>query len=668
MRTFSRPSFGAIGCLSKPWPVSSFYSPAVLLVGGILGFAPLIEGGTTHLPVFFMRVSLFLFCLMWTIRQKEKDSTTLLYWNKLSSLFVGLFVLSLITVTWAPYKEGAIQWIVTLAMYIAFCQLAYQGVKSLRDVRVLVTTILGMGTFQAALGMIQCLGQGNYRAHGTFFNPNFFATYQVGIIALVVALLCYSGTNDLTKREKVVLCLIGVLSLTAFVLARSRGALFALICVVAFIGILRFGKIALPCLLACVLLVMVVPNPIRERGIEVAAHDPFAYTRIDIWKNAIERVVGHPWGAGIGMYKYVSFQSRFPVEGEIVRFGKRAESAHNEYLQIAVELGIGGLLIFVAGTIVWMKEAWRIFLGEETSLQRGTVLGLIGIVLGIVIHALIDSIFHEPALVLLLIVAGSLVLAVGRIRSETDQMPSEIPIHYHRGRKLVMGIVLSILLLLTVQPAIAWFAFERGNEQIGIHRVDQALGWYRAATTVQPWNAAYHNAIASSDVALFHASGKQELILDAVDEMKLCMSLNPLDGRYPYRLGTLYQLLGEQSSNPQDQSEWLRHATASYQMAVTKDPYAPVNYVAVGRLQLRQGSLQEARESFAKAIEYEPNYLPARALAIEVALQLGDADAANHDYLELLEIMERFRGRAMSVVERQFLDVDLDALKRRFQS
>jgi Tfp pilus assembly protein PilF len=103
-------------------------------------------------------------------------------------------------------------------------------------------------------------------------------------------------------------------------------------------------------------------------------------------------------------------------------------------------------------------------------------------------------------------------------------------------------------------------------------------------------------------------------------------------------------------------------------MAATKDPYAPVNYVAVGKLQLRQGSLQEARESFAKAVEYEPNYLPARALAIEVALQLGDADAANHDYLELLEIMERFRGRAMSVVERQFLDVDLDALKRRFQS
>jgi O-antigen ligase len=632
----------------------------------MIGFAPLIEGGTTHFPMFLMRISLFLFCLAWVIRQ-EKDGVIHLCWNKLSPWVVGLFMLGLVSVIWAPYKDIAIQWGVTLAMYVAVFQVACHGVRSLHDVRMLVILMLGMGTFQAALGMIQYFGLGSYRAHGTFFNPNFFATYQVGITALVVSLLCYSGTNHLTKREKFVLCLIGVLSLSAFVLARSRGALFALMCVMTFIGILRFGKMALPCLLACVLLVIIVPNPIRERGIEVTAHDPFAYTRIDIWKNAIDRIAGHPWGSGLGMYKYVSFLSRFPVEGEIVRFGKRAETAHNEYLQITVELGIGGLLIFLAGTIVWMKKAWRIFLGGETSVQRGTVLGLIGIVLAMLIHAVIDSVFHEPALVVLLIVAGSMVLAVGRIRSEPDQMPSEIPIHCSRGRKVVMGIVLSILLVLTVQPAIAWFAFERGNEQMGAHRVDHALGWYRAATMVQPWNAAYHNALASSDVALFHASGERGLILDAVDEMKLCMALNPLDGRYPYRLGTLYELLGKQAHN-QDQIEWLRHATASYQMAVTKDPYAPVNYVALGKLLLRQGSLQEARASFAKAVEYEPNYLPARALAIEVALQLGDADAANHDYLELLEIMKRFKGRTMSVVERQFLDVDLDRLKRRFQS
>lgn len=667
MRIFWLLFFGAIGYPSKPWSFSASYSPTVLLLGGIISFAPLIEGGTTHLPVFLMRGSLFLFCLVWAISQEE-ECVNRLDWNRLSPLIIGLLTLGSASTIWAPYKDVAIQWIVTLVMYIAFFQLTYQGVRSFLDVRILVIFILGMGTFQAALGLIQHFGLGSYRAHGTFFNPNFFATYQVGVIALVVALLCYASKDGLTKCEKAALYSVGILSSSAFVLARSRGALVALICVVTFIGIIRFGKMAVPFLLACVLLVIVVPNPIRERGIEVAAHDPFAYTRIDIWKNAIERIVEHPWGVGLGMYKYVSFQSRFPVEGEIVRFGRRAESAHNEYLQIAVELGVSGLLIFLAGSIVWMKEAWKIFISEQTALQSGAVLGLMGMVLAILIHALIDSVFHETALVLLLILAGSMVLAVGRIQSDAGLVPSGIAVRYDRGKKAIIGMILSILLLLTVQSALAWYAFERGNEQIGIHRVDKASEWYRTATMIQPWNATYHNAIASSDVALFHASGERELILDAVEEMKLCMSLNPLDGRYPYRLGTLYQLLAEQIYNPQDQTEWLRHAAASYQLAVTKDPYAPVNYVALGKLLLRQGSLQEAQASFAKAIEYEPNYLPARALTIEVALQLGDADAAQRDYLELLALMGRFRGKAMSAVEQQFLDVDLDALERKFRS
>jgi hypothetical protein len=51
-----------------------------------------------------------------------------------------------------------------------------------------------------------------------------------------------------------------------------------------------------------------------------------------------------------------------------------------------------------------------------------------------------------------------------------------------------------------------------------------------------------------------------------------------------------------------------------------------------------------------------------------VTLRFGDINAAHRDYLELLAIMERFKGKAMSVVEQQFLDVDLDTLKRRFQS
>ena len=46
------------------------------------------------------------------------------------------------------------------------------------------------------------------------------------------------------------------------------------------------------------------------------------------------------------MYQHSSFQFRFPSENAIVRYVKRAQSAHKEYLQIEVELRFAGWFSF----------------------------------------------------------------------------------------------------------------------------------------------------------------------------------------------------------------------------------------------------------------------------------------------------------------------------------
>jgi hypothetical protein len=101
---------------------------------------------------------------------------------------------------------------------------------------------------------------------------------------------------------------------------------------------------------------------------------------------------------------------------------------------------------------------------------------------------------------------------------------------------------------------------------------------------------------------------------------------------------------------------------------VTRDPYFPLSRVALGKLQLHQDELRGARTSFSEALVYEPNYLPARALRIEVDMALGDSGLAIDDYRELLAIHERWKGKATTALEMQFLDVDLDRLKRLVQS
>lgn len=74
------------------------------------------------------------------------------------------------------------------------------------------------------------------------------------------------------------------------------------------------------------------------------------------------------------MYQYSSFQYRFPSDNAIVRYVKRAESAHNEYLQIEVELRLGGLVLFLLGLGVWGGEAEKTLEGTLPRWDRGGVL------------------------------------------------------------------------------------------------------------------------------------------------------------------------------------------------------------------------------------------------------------------------------------------------------
>lgn len=647
------------------WSLAAWPSPPLLILSGITILAPLIDGGTTQLPVFLMRTILFAFCLGWILSRRTGDILAL-RWDHLSGWIVAFLTLAVASVAWTPYTNVAVQWVMTLTMYTVFFQIAYQGIRSFEDVRILVMIVLAMGAFQAVLGIIQSMVFGTYRAHGTFFNANFYSTYQVGVFALAGALLSQPERALLGRKPRAALMSLMLLSLTAFFLARSRGGLLALVPVIAFLAYMRFGKGAIAIVLSCIAAVVLLPNPIRERGLEVAAHDHFAYTRIDMWKNAVDRIIEQPWGSGLGMYKYGSFQSRFPVEGEIARFAKRAESPHNEYLQIAAELGIAGVLIFLAGVAIWLRQARQALAAERPALQRAVATGLVAAVSAILLHACVDSVFHEPALVLQLILSGAMVLAIGQ--ANDGSAPPALSFAYTRGRALIGALALCILLILTIQPAAAWYAFQQGNDAARSKETERSIDWYRGAIMVDPWNAAYHDALAASEFSLFGQSGDRGWILVAVEEMKMCVRLNKLDGRSPFRLGMLYERLADSTEGAEARNQWLAQAHEAYAMAVENDPYSPGNYVALGRLQRVRGDLRQARATFSKAIDYEPNYLPARALRIEVDVELGNRTGARDDYDKLLAIAERWNGKAATTLEQQYLNVDTGGLKRLFPS
>lgn len=640
------------------WPLS----PAVLFLGSLIIFSPLIEGGTTHIPVLIMRLILLGALTVWTIHQM-RSGTIVLGRSRLFPvvvLFLGWAGLSL---WWAPYKNPSVQWFISLLMYAVLFGVVLQGIRTSRQVRQVVVALVGVGLFEGVLGIVQYVWLGEARAKGTFFNPNFFATYEVAVLSIVLGLLSGIQWNEMKKWQGAFLWSAVAIIFCAFMVAQSRGALLALVTAVTFIGCYRFGKVAVMILIVSLVAGAVIPNPLKQRMVDVAAQDPYAFSRVDIWKNSIERIVDRPLGIGLGMYKYASFQYRFPIESNIVRYGKRAESAHNEYLQVAVELGVAGLLIFLVGIGVWGWEAKEVLCAQQEPWERGLATGLVGAVLGMLAHSTVDSVFHEPALVILLTVSGALVFVFQSIKKPDISWRSVQfscrPVWL--TLVLLCGVVLTTLI---IQPAAGWYAHGRGQAEAQVGRPELALDWFRRASLIDPGMTGFHDDVARTSVQLFHQSGDPQWLVKAAEEEGQAIELNPLDGRFPYRLGTIYSLLADQKVSKDQHEFLLNQAGQAYEQALHADPYSPLSYMALANIRLLQGRVAEAKSWLQRAVATEPNFLPARVLLAELSIKGGEHEFAKSEFDAIVAIKRKYDGWVLSDLERQFLDVDLYPLAR----
>ena len=641
-------------------------SAAVVLLGSLIIFTPLFDGGTTHTPVMIVRLTILGGFIGWIIHQMRRGSIVLSRCRLLP--VVALFLVwATLSVLWAPYKNASIQWVISLCCYAALFGMVSQSIRTSPETRQVLLVLVVMGLCEGVLGIAQYMWLGQLRAKGTFFNPNFFATYQVAVFSVVFGLLSYWRWSEMSVWERVLLWSTASVSFIAFLMAQSRGALLALGIAATFISWHRFGKRALIVLSLILIVVVAVPNPLRQRMSEVSKQDPYAFSRVDIWKSSMKRIADHPWGIGLGMYKYASFQYRFPIDDNIVRYGKRAESAHSGYLQIAVELGMAGLAIFLVGIAVWALEAKSILRSTVSNWEQGFVVGASGAVVAVLSHGLVDSVFHEPALVMILIVCGGLIVGFRFMkRSVTAQWLVPFSFHPVRcGLVLVGGLLLAVLI---IQPAAGWYAFTRGEAHAISGEQDFGWYWYEWASRIDPGTTGYHDVLARASVQHFQRFGNPRWLLRAVEEERLAIELNPLDGRFPYRLGMIFDLLARERMSTEQEGFLLKQAAEAYEQAIHADPYSPLNYMGLANIALTQGRADDARTWLRVAVTYEPNYLPARMRLAELALNDGDVKSVRSEIAAIVAAKQKYKGRTMSDLERQFLDADPTPLERTISS
>ncbi len=290
----------------------------------------------------------------------------------------------------------------------------------------LAWSMIAVGVAEALLGYVQWVvaagdlgvGGAGIRVFGTFDQPNPFSAYLNLSLPLALAIAVFSRRPS----ARWVAAGAATLMLGAQALADSRGGLLALgaAIVVMLIVTLRIEKISAIAGGAAVVViggawaVGLLPHSLQQRALHLLRVDNVSLTgplndanfssveRLAHWVAGIRMFLAHPI-LGVGAGNYGAVYARYKVPGWDVSLGH----AHDYFINAAAETGVIGLLAFLAFVAAMVYVSWRATHRPPTSLtdytvetaaterasERALALGVLGVVVAVIIHSLVDDVF-----------------------------------------------------------------------------------------------------------------------------------------------------------------------------------------------------------------------------------------------------------------------------------
>jgi hypothetical protein len=661
------------------------------LLGLIVGFAPVLEGGTTHVAVMILRLlvvsAAMLNLWIWIRQGGVPHRQARVVWP------MGMFLLlSFLGTLWSPYVQPSLQWVLTLCVYAGLLYLLVVSLHEWDHLYMAAAMVMLVGLIESGLALLQYTGGGVSRPAGSFFNPNFLAGYVGPLSLLAAGVVAYAPTR--VGRWSPGYGCAGAAFLVlvaAMVVTGSRGAWIAWMMGACVVSSLRWGmrKTGLLCGLALTLLLL-VPNPLVSRMQAEHQANPETYARWGLLMSAIQEAGDYPQGIGLGLYQYLYPRYAVPIEGTIARYGKHAQTPHNEYAQVLVEVGIIGLVVFFWGIMALGQDLLSSLRARLTRPQRGVLVGVVGGIVAILGHAWFDSNLHEPGIAVLLILLVAMGLATPFLKQHFQQ-PALQPLSHPRVWVGTGCIGLAITVALTLQLGGGWLAYARASESHAHDQLPQAILSFEWAVALDPGKALYHSALSAAYAHDYQLSGNLDAAKAAERELLVATRLNPLDGRLYWLLGQWYRTqasmqgqgdrldeeprsklrgitelnsedFSEAEANPvasygESQVEWRQKAEQAFQEAITREPFRADYQVDLAQLHLALGRIQLAEERVRAAIALEPNFLPAREMLIRLLRDSGRWQEARLQSGEIVERVQRYRDWPKTPFERRFFSV-----------
>lgn len=349
--------------------------------------------------------------LLWIVKMVIKRK--LLFSRTSLDLPIAAFFLwgliSLLTATNLRYSINEIRG--EMATYFLLFYLVINNLRDEEKIKDLIKT-LTLGVFTMSFyGIIEFLQREN-RSLTEMVKINSL-TVDLGvylILAVPVVFILYGLSNSI--KEKFFMSIVDLIALFALYLTHNRAAWVAFIAqVILLTGIKKKWKTLLAAIfMIIILMVIAIFSPVKDVLIhEVPVPSPkgemvgreTALSRIVIWKEGIGKIREHPL-TGIG-YGKESFKKAFP-DNPIMLEDTGLWHTHNIFMEIALEIGIPGLIIFL-----WLLYSLTktIIKGMKTTGFRKVLMtSLLIVLIGFLIRNQFDYIYIDDTALMFWLLMG----------------------------------------------------------------------------------------------------------------------------------------------------------------------------------------------------------------------------------------------------------------------
>lgn len=410
----SSPAAGSLQATAALSPSASRLD-SILFYGvfGLLLFGPLAFGTVEPWSILILETGAAVLFALWTVRQAQSGELQVLP----NPLFYPMLVFAILIIVQLAFGLTAYRYqtLSTAFLYCAYgllCFLVAQCLRRTSQVKTLTAAFSAYGFAMAMFALIQGISSKGKLywvrtpAHGGWiYGPYVNHDHYAGLMEMLAPIpLVFALTHYARGPRKTMAAVAAAVMASSIFLSGSRGGMAAFAVQIAVLAVLasRKEKPGRTALAAGIFLVMVVGLLTWLGGGELAGRMASIHseartelaggTRVAIDRDALKMFTYRPilgWGLGVFPTVYPQFRTFY------TNFFVNA--AHNDYLQLLVEMGALGFTTMLWLLAVVYSRAVR-KLGHWPSDTNGAVAlaAMLGVT-GILVHSLVDFNLQIPA-------------------------------------------------------------------------------------------------------------------------------------------------------------------------------------------------------------------------------------------------------------------------------